>query len=193
MVVNEIFYSLQGEGANTGRSAVFVRFAGCNLKCPFCDTQHQKGKQMTEADIVLAVGKYPCDFVVLTGGEPTLQLNQNLIDKLKAKGYEIAIETNGTRPLGVTGIDWVVVSPKADFVEDARLQIEKINEMKVIFDGKHDPQRWLLYCADVYYLQPCDTGNPRRNDLITAKCIDYIQRRGPWRLSLQTQKILRIK
>lgn len=193
MRVNEIFYSLQGEGANAGRAAIFIRFAGCNLKCPFCDTQHQQGKEMTAEEIVLAIRKFPCSFIVLTGGEPTLQINQNLIDRLKVLGYEVAIETNGTRPLGVTGIDWVVVSPKADFVENAGLKIEKINEMKVVFNGKHDPQRWLLYSADVYYLQPCDTGDAEKNEKIIQQCIEYIKKHEDWRLSLQTQKILNIR
>lgn len=144
-------------------------------------------------EIVLAIRKFPCSFVILTGGEPTLQINQNLIDRLKVLGYEVAIETNGTRPLGVTGIDWVVVSPKADFIENAGLKIEKINEMKVVFNGKHDPQRWLLYSADIYYLQPCDTGDAEKNEKIIQQCVEYIKKHENWRLSLQTQKILNIR
>ena len=110
--INEIFYSLQGEGFHSGVPSVFVRFSGCNLRCPFCDTQHEDGLEMTEDEIFREVNRYPANWVILTGGEPSLFIDTDFISKLKAAtGKKIAIETNGTRPLP-EGIDWITVSPK---------------------------------------------------------------------------------
>ena len=95
--VNQIFYSLQGEGRNTGRAAVFVRFAGCNLRCSFCDTDFSTWREMSDDEIVAAISQYPTRLVVLTGGEPTLQVDRPLVDLLHAHGYEIAMESNGTK------------------------------------------------------------------------------------------------
>ena len=113
MKVNEIFYSLQGEGHYTGTPAVFVRFAGCNLRCWFCDTDFEKGVEMNEDEIVEAVLQYPTRYVVITGGEPTLQITASLCDKLHAHGLYLMMETNGTRPLPEgCQIDWITCSPK---------------------------------------------------------------------------------
>ena len=94
--VNDIFYSLQGEGRNTGRAAIFIRFAGCNLKCPFCDTDFAQYEEMSDEDILNRIKSYPSRFVVLTGGEPSLQVDRQLVDLLHKHGYELAMETNGT-------------------------------------------------------------------------------------------------
>ena len=99
MLINEIFYSLQGEGRYTGTPAVFVRFSGCNMQCAFCDTQHERHSVMTEEDIVSEVCTYPAHHVVLTGGEPLLQLTSTLVDSLHRHGMTVQIETNGTLPL----------------------------------------------------------------------------------------------
>ena len=108
--INEIFYSLQGEGRHTGRAAVFVRFSGCNLKCPFCDTDFKAYRELTVDDIIAAVSEWrACGFVVLTGGEPSLQVDESLIEALHHEGFYIAIETNGTCPLP-SAIDWVTLS-----------------------------------------------------------------------------------
>ena len=113
--VNEIFCSLQGEGYNTGTASVFVRFSGCNLKCNFCDTYHNAGTQMSLPAIIAEINKYPkAPLIVLTGGEPSLVVNDELIRGLKSTGKKIAIETNGTRQLPC-GIDWVTLSPKFTF------------------------------------------------------------------------------
>ena len=93
--INEIFYSLQGEGYHTGTPAIFVRFSGCNLKCDFCDTQHEEGKMMTDDEIIAEVKKYPAVTVVLTGGEPSLWIDDELIDRLHEAGKYVTIETNG--------------------------------------------------------------------------------------------------
>ena len=110
--INNIFYSLQGEGANTGRAAVFVRFAGCNLRCPFCDTEFDSYREMTADEILEAVSGFEARFVVLTGGEPTLQVDEGLVDMLHNEGFYVAMESNGTRP-APSNLDWLTVSPKS--------------------------------------------------------------------------------
>lgn len=110
--INEIFYSLQGEGHNTGRAAIFIRFAGCNLRCPFCDTEFDSYREMTADDIIASIAPYPARFVVLTGGEPTLQADEAFVDLLHQHGYEVAMESNGTRP-APHNLDWLTVSPKS--------------------------------------------------------------------------------
>ena len=122
--VNDIFYSLQGEGRNTGRAAIFIRFAGCNLKCPFCDTDFAQYEEMSDEDILNRIKSYPSHFVVLTGGEPSLQVDRQLVDLLHKHGYELAMETNGTHPI-VDGIDWITCSPKGNTV------IKRCNELKL--------------------------------------------------------------
>ena len=109
--INEIFYSLQGEGYHTGTPAVFIRFSGCNLKCPFCDTQHEDGILMSDEDIVTEVSRYPAATVILTGGEPSLWIDREFVDCLHQAGKYVCIETNGTHPLP-DNIDWVTCSPK---------------------------------------------------------------------------------
>ena len=119
--INEIFYSLQGEGFHTGTPAVFVRFSGCNLRCSFCDTRHEEGVMMTDEEIVEKVSSFPARIVILTGGEPSLWIDKALISRLREAGKQICIETNGTRPLP-DGIDWVTCSPK----ENAPVVLERI-------------------------------------------------------------------
>lgn len=193
--INEIFHSLQGEGHNTGRAAVFVRFAGCNLHCPFCDTDFAGGREMTDDEITWAVMSYGTRFVVLTGGEPTLQADAALTARLHAAGCEIAMESNGTRP-APEGIDWLTVSPKLQFAGSAgRPVVKKCNELKCLFDG-HTPVSDFGIEADYYYLQPCDMGggpHSEQNRRITEKCIDYILGHPRWRLSLQTHKLVGFK
>ena len=109
--INEIFYSLQGEGYYTGTPAVFLRMSGCNLKCGFCDTSHESHTVMTIDEIIDAVTDFPARHIVITGGEPTLQLDAALTTRLKEEGFYIQIETNGTHPVA-PAVDWVTVSPK---------------------------------------------------------------------------------
>ena len=184
--VNEIFYSLQGEGRNTGRAAVFVRFAGCNLRCTFCDTSFADYREMSDDDILEEISQYRARFVVLTGGEPTLQVDRHLVDLLHANGYEIAMESNGTRQ-PAEGIDWLTCSPKE------HVAITRCNELKCIFTGDGTEVDDHGIAADYYYLQPCDVGEPARNAAITAACIDYIKEHPKWRLSLQTHKLTNIR
>ena len=180
--INEIFYSLQGEGRNVGRAAVFVRFAGCNLQCSFCDTDFSSYREMSEEDVVDAVVSFPARFVVLTGGEPTLQLTSSLVDSLHRQGVEVAIETNGTR-VPLSNIDWVTVSPKEHPV------VTSCNELKCIFTGEESVNDFGIK-AEYYYLQPCDTGDAVKNRLIIETCVEYIKQHPKWRLSLQTHKLV---
>ncbi len=187
--VNEIFYSLQGEGCHTGTAAVFLRLAGCNLQCSFCDTQHQSFTPMTAAEIVADVCRYPTRTVIVTGGEPTLQLDAELTTALHEAGCRIHLETNGTLPLqeGVS-VDWITCSPK----EGGAVLIQRIDELKVVFWGQ-DISTWQSYPATEHYLQPLDAGNEQRNAEIVQQTIDYILKNPVWKLSLQTHKILNVR
>lgn len=191
MKINEIFYSLQGEGANTGTPAVFLRFSGCNLSCPFCDTRHRSGREYSENEIISEAARYNCEWVILTGGEPTLQLTASLIDALHGIGKRIAIETNGTRPLPGT-VDFVTLSPKDSWCSNAKVVLESADEIKIVFDGKTDPQRYLAIPANHYFLQPCDTGDAAESQRILSDCVAYVLSHPQFRLSLQTQKIIHI-
>ena len=177
--INEIFYSLQGEGFHTGTPAVFVRFSGCNLKCSFCDTHHEDGRMMSDDEIIAEVCKYPCRMVILTGGEPGLWIDGKLTAALHAAGKYVAIETNGTCILP-EDIDWVTCSPK----EGAILKVSRIDEVKVVYVGQ-DVSEYLKLTARHFFLQPCSGQNT--NDVIS-----YIKEHPQWRLSLQTHKLIDI-
>lgn len=191
MKVNEIFYSLQGEGYHTGTASVFVRLSGCNLRCPFCDTDHGSGVEMTEDEIVEAVQKYPAPHVVITGGEPSLFLTASLVDKLHKADKDVAVETNGTHPLP-DNVDWVTLSPKDAFVTHAAPVLTRCNEIKVVFDGNPICD-YSHINAEHRFLQPCDTGDAMHNAHIIRHAVNYILSHSEWRLSLQTHKILNIQ
>ncbi len=195
--VNDIFYSIQGEGYNTGRAAVFVRFAGCNLRCGFCDTEFDSFREMAGDDIVAEMAQYPARFAVLTGGEPTLQVDEAFVDLLHQHGFEVAMESNGTRP-APTNLDWLTVSPKTreGWLVNGKGRLP--DELKVIFDENTDPETYLplpftLHPSPHFYLQPCDMGDAKRNVHIIQRCIDYIKEHPQWRLSLQTHKLANFK
>ena len=195
--VNNIFYSLQGEGRNTGRAAVFIRFAGCNLRCSFCDTEFESYREMTEGEILAAIHDYPSRFVVLTGGEPTLQVDEAFVDLLHQHEYEVAMESNGTRP-APANLDWLTVSPKTFSGEWGEVRGKRLpDELKVVFDENTDPETFLSpltsHLSPLLYLQPCDTGDPVRNKAITQDCVNYIKQHPQWRLSLQTHKLIDIE
>lgn len=190
--INEIFYSLQGEGRNAGRAAVFVRFSGCNLRCPFCDTKHQDGKMMSDKEIIEEIKQYPTNLVILTGGEPTLFIDDELLDKIHAIGKEIAIETNGTRKVS-DKIDFITLSPKFEYTENAALQQMECDELKVIFTSQNDMLRYRNIKAKYKYLQPCDTDNEEQNQKNIDLAIQYVKENPEWNLSLQIQKIIKIR
>lgn len=192
--INEIFYSLQGEGFWAGRPAVFVRFSGCNLACPFCDTDFSGYELMDAGTILEHVERWgKCRFVVLTGGEPALQADNDLIDLLHRHGYYVAMETNGTcQP--PQAVDWLTVSPKTSFVRSrgVRPVVERAHEVKVVFDGQAEVSDEKIKAIH-YYLQPCDTGDEGRNREILHACIEYVKAHPKWMLSLQQHKILNIR
>lgn len=194
MKVNEIFYSLQGEGFNAGTSAVFVRFAGCNLQCPFCDTDFAVGTEMTEEDIAAQVVRYPTSLVVITGGEPSLQLTESLVDALHRQGRRVAVETNGTHPLP-SNVDWITLSPKDMFLGKVASPIlTEVDELKVVFDGIHQPVIYEnIKVRHARFLQPCDTGDPQRNGIIVNQVVEYVKANPQWRLSLQIHKMIGIR
>ncbi|MBE6304324.1 MAG: radical SAM protein [Bacteroidales bacterium] len=181
MKVNEIFYSLQGEGRYTGCAAVFVRLSGCNRKCVFCDTDFSAFTEMTEEEIANTVSRYPAKIIVITGGEPALQLTASLVDALHQAGKEVHVETNGSLPLP-ENVDWVTCSPK-----EAPYKIKQIDELKVVYTGI-DPEviAGQLPPAKSYALQPLSCSN-------TEACVEYIKAHPKWRLSLQTHKLINIQ
>ena len=196
MIINEIFYSLQGEGYYSGTPTVFVLLSGCNLRCPFCDTQHDSGSVMSEEDIVETVKQYPARHLVITGGEPSLQLTESLVGALHADGRYVAVETNGTRMLP-PNVDWITLSPKSAYVEGAEVVLTRADEIKVVYDGIHDPYSQLSTFnpqpSTHLFLQPCDTGDAAKNRQITAAAVEYVKRHPEWRLSLQIHKLLNIQ
>ena len=206
--VKEIFYTLQGEGAQTGRPAVFCRFAGCNLwsgreadrasaVCTFCDTDFVDtdgpggGRFATADALATAVaaawpaGAGGLPFVVCTGGEPLLQLDAELVSALHRRGFEIAVETNGTRP-PPPGLDWICVSPKAG----AELVVCAGDELKLVYPQTGaEPERFEPLAFRHFFLQPMDGPTRERN---TDAALRYCLAHPRWRLSLQTHKLLGI-
>jgi 7-carboxy-7-deazaguanine synthase len=206
--VKEIFYTLQGEGANTGRAAVFCRFAGCNLWngrehdrgsaiCQFCDTDFVGidglggGSFATAEALAGAIADaWPnaeagIPFVVCTGGEPLLQLDSNLVNALHSAGFEVAVETNGTLPC-LPEIDWVCVSPKAG----SELKVESGDEIKLVFpQSGAEPEGFEALSFTHFFLQPMDGANLQAN---TEAALRYCLAHPRWRLSLQTHKLLGI-
>lgn len=205
--VKEIFYTLQGEGAQSGRAAVFCRFAGCNLwsgrevdrakaVCKFCDTEFvgmdgSGGGKFENADALATAidrtwgGSPERKFVVVTGGEPLLQLDADLVIAIKSRGFEIAVETNGTLD-PPAGINWTCVSPKAN----APLRLKRGNELKFVFPQEGlDPTDLAGLEFDHFWLSPMD--GPSRSEN-TRAAINYCLSNPKWRLSLQTHKIIGI-
>ena len=205
--IKEIYFTQQGEGSNTGRDFVFVRFSGCNLWsgkeknrksaiCQFCDTDFYgtdginggiySAKQLIEKIKSLWVSKDDNIAVVLTGGEPLLQVNDELVAALKQEQIYIAVETNGTLD-APDHIDWICMSPKAN----TEIKLKKGNEIKVIFPQESlDPEKFSLFDFSEFYLQPMDSNKYQENLNAT---ITYCQKNPKWKLSLQTHKILGIR
>ena len=206
--VKEIFKTLQGEGAHTGRAAVFCRFAGCNLwsgreqdrasaQCRFCDTDFVGvdgtggGRFADPETLAKAIeaewgGPEERRYVVLTGGEPLLQVDGPLVEALHALGFEIGVETNGTQP-APEGLDWICVSPKAG----TDLVLTSGNELKLVYPQDNAlPGQYENLAFDHFYLQPMDCEEAAAN---TEKAINYCMNNPRWRLSLQTHKTVGIR
>jgi 7-carboxy-7-deazaguanine synthase len=206
--VKEMFYTLQGEGAQAGRASVFCRFAGCNLwngreedrtaaVCTFCDTDfigtdgEGGGKFATAEDLANSIAsKWPAGmpgkpYVVCTGGEPLLQLDTALIEALHARGFEIAVETNGTQP-APAGLDWICVSPKAD----AELVLTSGHELKLVFpQALARPERFEKLDFQHFFLQPMDSILKTQH---TREAVAYCMANPQWRLSVQMHKVIGI-
>lgn len=193
MLVNEIFYSLQGEGYFSGTPSLFIRFSGCNLKCGFCDTQHQHGTEMTEEDIVESARACKAQHVVITGGEPSLQLTESLVDKLHEIGKYVAVETNGTHLLP-ENVDWITLSPKDAFGTgtQSKIVLKRCNELKLVFTGAPLADYSMIDVAH-YFLQPCDVGNEAKNKEILEDTINYCLAHPQWHLSLQMHKLIGVR
>ena len=206
--VKEIYYTIQGEGAQSGRLAVFLRFSGCNLWsglekdretaiCKFCDTDFfgtggpGGGKFLTAELLAEAIAaQWPNQhdgrpYVVCTGGEPLLQLDEDLIDELHKRSFEVAVETNGTEK-APKGMDWICVSPKSK----SELVLKQGNELKLVYpQDDAQPEQFDKLHFEYFFLQPMDGPEKEYN---TKKTIEYCQSHPKWRLSLQTHKILGI-
>ena len=193
--INEIFYSLQGEGYHSGTPAVFVRFSGCNLKCAFCDTQHQEGVLMSLEAIIAEIKKYPvAPLVVLTGGEPSLFIDEDLVTAIKKEtGKRVAIETNGTRILP-SNLDWITFSPKTGFDGgDAEpCVLTQCDELKVVYLGQ-DLRQYDGIKATHRFLQPCFSDDDTQRQANLKRCVDAVMSHPGWRLSLQVHRFLGIR
>lgn len=193
--INEIFYSLQGEGHHAGVPAVFIRFSGCNLKCNFCDTRHEEGTMMNDAEIIDKVKQYKqARLIVLTGGEPSLFIDDEFVNKLKsATDMIIAIETNGTHSIPES-VDWATLSPKVGFDGGNNVPciLSTCNELKVVYVGQ-PLEKYFKIEASFYYLQPCATGNEKLDIENTKATIRAIMDDPRWTLSVQLHKILHIQ
>jgi len=196
--VHEMFYTLQGEGVNSGRASVFIRFAGCNLwsgreddranaVCRFCDTEFRGGTKYDAASLInAAVAHWPLGaenrFAVLTGGEPLMQVDAKLMSALYAAGFTVAIETNGTLKLP-TLIDWVCVSPKAG----APLALTEANELKLVYPQPGAmPEDFSSFKAGTRWLSPMDGPDVVAN---TSAAADYCLAHPEWRLNIQAHKV----
>ncbi|MDR3060574.1 MAG: 7-carboxy-7-deazaguanine synthase QueE [Dysgonamonadaceae bacterium] len=190
--VNEIFYSLQGEGGRQGEASVFIRLSGCNLHCDFCDTEFESGSWMDIDDILIKIKDFQCHWIVWTGGEPSLQLNDEILSFFKKKGYKQAIESNGCFPFSPL-LDYTVCSPKGNPVY-ARLKNEKIDEVRIpVRVGDKIPEIQDLPEADFYFLSPIFELDKETTDANVAFCVEIIKEKPDWRLSLQMHKLIGIK
>lgn len=194
--INEIFYSIQAEGYWAGTPAIFIRFAECNLRCDFCDTEFLSGIEMSIPEIIANIQDYPSKFVVLTGGEPLMNDTTDLVQVLKDAEYYVAVETNGMYAAKHDLFDWITISPKSD-----KLKLKKCNEIKVILGVDEYPDTYGIK-ADHKFISP---KNPTHNlpigthsalffDVHVAQyCYRYVLKHPEWRLTLQTHKVIGVK
>ena len=197
--VSEIFYSIQGEGYHAGKPAVFIRLAGCNLKCPWCDTDHSKKFDMEAKKIALKTfNLFPAGcflFVIITGGEPTIHNLEELTRELKKFDMFVAIETNGVLENSLSFlldqdlVDWITFSPKSDNIPTNNT-LMRVNEIKIVFDGVIKPGAFDKFTRckimrGCCFIQPCS------EDYQPA--VDFVLKNPQWRLSIQTQKVIGVK
>lgn len=196
MVINEIFYSLQGEGINAGRAAIFIRLSHCNLRCSYCDTEFESGTEMTLEEIHERIATFPSQFIIWTGGEPTLQLTDETIAFFRGQGYEQAIETNGTRrpPMG---LDYVTCSPKPEAMKRLHESFPNgVSEFRfpISPEGELPPAIEKLPLAKAYLVSPIFIGDQaeRLDPIALERCLQFVKSNPRWRLSLQLHKLIHI-
>lgn len=198
LLIKEIFYSLQGEGARAGSPSIFIRLAGCNLHCWYCDTDWKESNRMdlSAPELLLYLKQYDCRWIVWTGGEPTLQLTFDMVSYFKMHGYKQAIETNGTNVVP-SGLDFISVSPKVD-TKTLIHNFYKVNEFRYVVGMMHGepvfpPSIYKLPCADFYYVSPLFLGQKHHRLSVVPEnvqmAINFVKKNPKWRLSVQQQKI----
>ena len=185
--VNEIFYSLQGEGPFSGCAAIFVRLATCTMCCPWCDTKYAQkvNSLITEKQILKEIKKYPAKLVIITGGEPCEQNIIPLAKLLKAKKYQVHLETNGSVNIDRKYFDFIAVSPKKYVSKE---MLKKADIIKLVIDGKTSLKEILKYRKYNLYLQP----NSAKKEN-TEKCVQIVKKYPKMRLSVQMHKLIKIK
>ncbi|GHT02249.1 7-carboxy-7-deazaguanine synthase [Bacteroidia bacterium] len=190
--VKEIFYSLQGEGGRQGEASIFIRLAGCNLKCDFCDTDFEDGTEMTRETIHTIIRQFPCQWIIWTGGEPTLQLTDDILWFFNNKGYKQAVESNGTQKLSPI-FDYTVVSPKGSLAYAKQIN-PQVDELRLpIKENDSLPEIEWLPKAKKYFASPIFTDNPLQTKANIDHCVKQILSRPQWRLSLQIHKLIGIE
>lgn len=190
LIVNEIFYSLQGEGGRCGEASIFIRLTKCNLACDFCDTDFANGDEISVDEIFNVIKDYPSKWIIWTGGEPSLQLKDEHLIYFKQKGYKQAIETNGTKQISSL-IDYITCSPKIN-IEKVKDKIPFAHEIRIpIKDGDCLPNTLILPKADKYFLSPIFDGN-QVNKKNVDYCVELIKSNPEWTLSLQIHKLIHI-
>lgn len=192
--VVEIFNSIQGEGANVGKSATFIRLSNCNKNCSFCDTDWDNGTEMTVEEILTEVQRYSSKMIIWTGGEPTLQLTAEILNEFK--NFYQAIETNGTNPVPY-GIDYISCSPKVG-INTLNRNFDSVDEFRYpVVVGDKIPSIDELPLATNYFLSPIFVGEEKKRLEINKKNLDYclllIQQDPRWRLSVQLHKLLNVQ
>ena len=190
LIINEIFYSLQGEGARAGRPSIFIRLSKCNLRCSFCDTEYDSGEEMSLEEIHKDIEKFGCKWIVWTGGEPTLQLTDEIVAFFKSKGYMQAIETNGTRKVP-QGIDYITCSPKQHFERIKELILHAHELRFPMVKGDELPNLQELPEADNYLLSPIFDANKLNKENLDY-CVKLIKENSQWSLSVQLHKLIKI-
>lgn len=196
MIINEIFYSLQGEGINAGRAAIFIRLAKCNLRCSFCDTDFDEGTEMSLSELEEAIKGFESRFIIWTGGEPTLQLSEETLMHFRLLGYEQAIETNGTRR-PPRGLDYITCSPKPEAMKVLHESFPNgVSEFRFPIGAEGDlpPAIEELPLAKAYLVSPIFVGDKmgELDQRALDRCIDFVKRNPRWRLSMQLHKLINI-
>ena len=192
LTIKEIFYSLQGEGGRQGAASIFIRLSKCNLNCDFCDTDFTGGRKMTNKQILSAIEQYPCRWIVWTGGEPTLQLSDDILLFFKKNGYKQAIESNGHHQLSKL-LDYTVVSPKGktDYAKKINPNVDEIR--LPVANSDKLPLLETLPQATHYFVSPIFTKNIEQTKANIFWCVEQIKLNPQWRLSLQMHKLTGIE